>query len=129
MDEREINGWAFMILNNKALENAFVAEARRWYLFRLQFQLVIKFTHETQYIIKTIRRANISEIQANVGSPMLHLLLTDKIHDLISFICYAIGGVPSAFPTTTSIWTKASLAKADTPTVLLAGIPLGKNVL
>ena len=42
---------------------------------------------------------------------------------------YAFGGVPSAFDTTASIWTKASLSKADTPTVLRAGTPLGKNVV
>ena len=31
--------------------------------------------------------------------------------------------------TTVSIWTKASLGKADTPTVLRAGTPPGKNVV
>jgi hypothetical protein len=43
--------------------------------------------------------------------------------------CYAFGGVPSAFDTTASIWTKASSGKADTPTVLRAGTPPGKKVL
>ena len=42
---------------------------------------------------------------------------------------YVFGGVPSAFDTTASIWIKASLGKADTPTVLRAGTPLGKNVV
>ena len=42
---------------------------------------------------------------------------------------YAFGGVPSSFPTTASIWTKASLSKADTPIILRAGTPPGKNVV
>lgn len=46
-----------------------------------------------------------------------------------SLAVYALGGVPSALATTTSIWINASLGKADTPTTLLAGTPPGKNVL
>lgn len=42
---------------------------------------------------------------------------------------YAFGGVPSAFDTIASIWIRASSGKADTPTVLRAGTPPGKNVL
>ena len=48
---------------------------------------------------------------------------------LQTIACYAFGGVPSAFETIASIWIKASLGKADTPTVLRAGVPPGKNVL
>jgi len=40
---------------------------------------------------------------------------------------YAIGGVPSALPTTASIWITASLGKTDTPMVLLAGTQPGNN--
>ena len=42
---------------------------------------------------------------------------------------YACEGVPSAFDTTASIWTKASLGKANTPIVLRAGTPPGKNAV
>lgn len=43
-------------------------------------------------------------------------------------VFYLFGGVPSAFDTTTSIWTNAFSSKSDTPIVLRAGIPPGKNV-
>lgn len=36
---------------------------------------------------------------------------------------YATGGVPSAFDTTASIWTKASIGSAETASVVRAGTP------
>jgi hypothetical protein len=51
------------------------------------------------------------------------------LYETFANSCYTIGGVPSSFATTTSIWIKASLSNADTPTVLLAGTPPGKNVV
>lgn len=74
------------------------------------------------YIVKGITHSHLmggSALTSNFGS-FLYLQTN---------ACYAFGGVPSAFDTTASIWIKASSGKADTPTVLRAGTPPGKNVV